>query len=306
MSLQIKTDDLLTEQANPASGDIDLLPTTEILRLINDEDKKVAVAVEREIPRISAAVEAIAAAFAKGGRLVYIGAGTSGRLGVLDAAECPPTFGVDAGQVIGLIAGGDIALTRAVEGAEDDQQEVVTELKAINLAAGDIVVGIAASGRTPYVLAGLVYARSLGAFTIAVSCSPNSAVEQAADLAITPLVGPEIITGSTRLKAGTATKLVLNMLTTAAMIKRGKVYKNLMVDVQPTNAKLLQRAERIVAAAAGASRERAADALKDAGQNVKLAIVMLKCGCSADAAVDYLAASDGFIRKVTREIEEER
>jgi N-acetylmuramic acid 6-phosphate etherase len=224
--LQLNMDSLLTEEVNARTVGIDTMDTRELLEAINDEDKIVAHAVAQEIPNIAVAVDKIVEAFRKGGRLIYIGAGTSGRLGVLDAVECPPTFGVKPGRVIGLIAGGDTAFVRAVEGAEDRTDEVVTQLHAIQAEAKDVVVGLAASGRTPYVIAGLEYANQIGAFTVAISCTPNSAVRKVAQVAITPLVGPEVITGSTRMKAGTAQKLVLNMLTTAAMVRIGKVYGN--------------------------------------------------------------------------------
>lgn len=290
-------DTLLTEQVNPGTVGIDNMDTHELLRVINDEDKKVADAVARELPQIAAAVDKIVAAFHQGGRLIYIGAGTSGRLGVLDAAECPPTFGVEPGMVIGLLAGGERALIQAVEGAEDQTGEVVAQLQANQVQAADVVVGLAASGRTPYVIAGLEYARKIGAFTVAISCTPESAVGRIAELAITPLVGPEVVTGSTRMKAGTAQKIVLNMLSTAAMIRIGKVYGNLMVDVQPTNEKLVERAKRIVAAATGVSKESAGEVLAQAGLNPKTAIMMIKCGCSAEQAGKYLAAAGGFISR---------
>jgi len=290
-------DTLLTEQVNPATVGIDKMNSVDLLRAINAEDNKVAGAVGLEIPRIAAAVDRIVAAFQKGGRLIYLGAGTSGRLGVLDAAECVPTFGVEPGMVIGLIAGGDIALLQAVEGAEDQRDEVADQLQALNLQAVDVVVGLAASGRTPYVVAGLEYARKIGACTVAVTCSPDSAVEKAAEIAITPLVGPEVITGSTRMKAGTAQKMVLNMLSTAAMVRLGKVYGNLMVDVRPTNYKLRERAKRIVAAATGVDKEKAGEILAQAGDNPKTAIVMIKRGCSAMQAMKYLAVGEGFISR---------
>jgi len=295
--MYINLDDILTEQANPATADIDRLPLADVLRIINDEDKTVAYAVEKELPAIAAAVEAIVAAMKKGGRLIYIGAGTSGRLGALDAAECPPTFGTDPGQVVGLIAGGDAAFTQAVEGAEDDAGAAVGQLRQIDLSSEDVLVGIAASGRTPYVIAALEYANRLGAFTIAITSTPGAAVSAAARLAITPLVGPEVIAGSTRLKAGTAAKLVLNMLTTAAMIKLGKIYGNRMVDLRPTNVKLWERAKRIVAEAAGVSRQEAEDALNLCGRCAKTVIVMLKAGCTPEEAERRLAAADGFVSK---------
>jgi N-acetylmuramic acid 6-phosphate etherase len=290
-------DDILTEQPNPAAAAIDILPAAAILRIINDEDKTVAAAVEKELPFIAAAVDAIVAAIKNGGRLVYAGAGTSGRLGVLDAAECPPTFGTDPGLVRGLVAGGDAALTGAVEGAEDDAGAAVGQLRHIDFSAADILVGITASGRTPYVVAALEYANALGAFTVALTSAPGSAVAAAAKIAITPLVGPEVIAGSTRLKAGTAAKLVLNMLTTAAMIRLGKVYGNRMVDLRPTNVKLWERAKRIVAETAGVSRQQAEDALNACDRHAKTAIVMLKAGCTPEEAEARLRDADGFVAK---------
>jgi N-acetylmuramic acid 6-phosphate etherase len=304
-NLQWKTDKLLTEQVNGRSVNIDKLDTEGILRVINEEDQKVAAAVEREIPNIAKAVDAIVRTLGNGGRLVYLGAGTSGRLGILDAAECPPTFSADPGQVIGLIAGGEIALVKAVEGAEDDSEAAIEQLKAIGFSAHDILVGIAASGRTPFVLGGLSYANDLGACTIGLSFTPASRISCCAKLAVTPLVGPEVITGSTRMKAGTATKLILNMFTTAAMIRLGKVYGNLMVDVRPTNEKLRERAERIVVEAAGVSRAQATEALKLSANNVKTAIVMLKLGCSAEQAETILAGCDGYIARAITKGEKE-
>lgn len=290
-------DGLLTEAVNPRTVGIDTMDTSELLRTINDEDKTVAGAVAREIPNIAAAVDKVVAALRGGGRLIYIGAGTSGRLGVLDAAECPPTFGVEPGRVIGLIAGGNSALVQAVEGAEDDTCAAESQLKALRLAANDVVVGLAASGRTPYVISGLEYANRSGAFTVSVSCTPEPAAGKVAKLAITPVVGPEVIAGSTRMKAGTAQKLVLNMLTTAVMVRLGKVYGNLMIDVRASNEKLVERAKRIVAEATGTSRETAGEALALAGLNPKTAIVMIERHCSAEQAAAYLAAAGGFIRQ---------
>lgn len=240
--------ELTTEQINPATAHIDECTTLEMVTLINDEDKKVAVAVERVLPEIARAVDAIAESFSRGGRLFYIGAGTSGRLGVLDASECPPTFGVNPEMVQGLIAGGEGALIRAVEGAEDNRSLAETDLTAKNFCAADLLVGITASGRTPYVLGGVEFAKKIGATTVGVSCVENSALAKAVDIAITPVTGAEALTGSTRMKAGTATKMVLNMLTTAAMIKIGKVRGNLMICVQATNEKLRDRLNRINAA----------------------------------------------------------
>lgn len=236
---------LTTEQINPATKHIDECTTLEMVRLINDEDKKIAAAVERVLPEIARAVDAIAESFSRGGRLFYIGAGTSGRLGVLDASECPPTFGVAPDMVQGLIAGGERALIRAVEGAEDNRQLAEENLREKNFSSTDVLVGITASGRTPYVLGGVDFAKTLGAVTVGVSCVENSALAQAVDIAITPVTGAEALTGSTRMKAGTATKMVLNMLTTGAMIKIGKVRGNLMVCVQATNDKLRDRLKRI-------------------------------------------------------------
>ena len=265
---------LLTEQANPASASIDALSTEEMLRVINAEDRGVAEAVAKEIPAIARAVDAIVARFQSGGRLFYIGAGTSGRLGVLDASECPPTFGVKADLVQGIIAGGERALSRATEASEDDPASGARDLTARGFTAHDALVGIAASGRTPYVLGAVAEARRLGAVTVGISCTPDSELARAAEIAITPLVGPEVIAGSTRMKAGTAQKLVLNMLSTGAFIRMGYVYGNLMVNVQPTNAKLADRARRIVAQAAGVSAERAGELLEAAGENVRAAIAL--------------------------------
>lgn len=288
---------LMTEQINPASAGLDTLPTTEMLAVFNREDQRVALAVEQELPRIAQAVDAIADAIRAGGRLFYIGAGTSGRLGVLDASECPPTFNVPPGLVVGLIAGGDTALRNAVEGSEDSAPAGRADLQSYGFTAKDVLVGIAASGRTPYVLGAMALANELGAVTIAIACSPNSAIGAAARIPIEVLSGPEVVTGSTRLKAGTATKLVLNMLSTGAMVKLGYVYSNLMVNVQPTNEKLQDRAIRIVMAISGLDREAAASALAASGRDVRLAIVMGKLGLSREQAVERLKASGGRVRE---------
>ncbi len=264
---------LLTERPNPASAHIDTLPTLEMLRVINDEDAKIASAVALELPNIARAVDAIVAAFERGGRLFYLGAGTSGRLGVLDASECPPTFNVPGDRVQGIIAGGESALSKATETTEDDPAIGARDLSARGFGPGDVLCGIAASGRTPYVLGAVEAAKALGAMTVGISCSPESALSKAVDIAITPLPGPEVIAGSTRLKAGTATKLVLNMLTTGTFIRLGYVWRNLMVNVQPKNGKLLDRAKRIISAATGAEYERAGEMLADAGNNVRAAIL---------------------------------
>src|SRR5471032_1535877 len=252
---------LLTEQPNPASASIDELPTEEVLRIINQEDRQVADAVGRELPAIARAVDAIVTAFERGGRLFYIGAGTSGRLGVLDASECPPTFSVPPEMVQGIVAGGEAALSRATEITEDDPAIGVRDLFSRGFTERDVLVGIAASGRTPYVLGAVAEARRMGAVTVGISCTPGSELARAVAIPITPLVGPEVVAGSTRLKAGTAQKLVLNMLSTGAFIRLGYVYGNLMVNVQPKNTKLADRARRIVAQAAGVSNQRAGELL---------------------------------------------
>lgn len=266
---------LSTEQRNPNTRNIDKLDTLSMLQLINDEDKKTAVAVEAELPNIAKAVDIITSKLKAGGRLLYIGAGTSGRLGVLDASECPPTFGVSPHMIQGLVAGGAKALIYSIEGAEDNESRAISDLKERKFNPSDVLVGIAASGRTPYVVSALNYANSIGAVTIAISCVTNSQIAQIASIAITPITGAEVITGSTRLKAGTATKMILNMLTTATMIKLGKVYSNLMVDVQATNEKLKARAIRIVMEAVGCSEDEAVDSLEKSDWNAKSAIYLI-------------------------------
>ena len=288
---------LVSEGRNPNTMHIDLLPTFDILREINYEDQTVPTAVEKVIPAIAAAVNQIVAAFQKGGRLIYMGAGTSGRLGVLDASECPPTFSVPPDMVIGLIAGGPEALQNSIEGAEDDPEQGRQALQDIKLTASDVVVGIAVSGRTPYVIGGLNYAKSVGAVTIALSCNPNSVIAGIADLAISPVVGPEILTGSTRLKSGTAQKLILNMLTTASMIRIGKSYQNLMVDVHASNKKLVARASRIVMQATGCTQQEARRVLDLTGNDVKLAILMEITGMGIEEARAALQNAGGFLRK---------
>lgn len=289
-------DRLVSEGRNPRTADLDLLPLPELLARMNAEDAAVPAAVAAELPQIARAVEAIAAAFRAGGRLVYAGAGTSGRLGVLDASECPPTFGVPEEMVVGLIAGGDHALRHAMEGAEDDSAAAATDLRGIALSARDVLVGITVSGRTPYVLGALRHGRAVGAVTVALSCNPDSAVAALADIAISPVVGPEVLTGSTRLKSGTAQKLVLNMLTTASMICIGKAYGNLMVDLRVTNDKLAARATRIVMQATGCTEDEAQAALAAAGGQVKPAILMLLTGLEAAAACARLEAAGGVLR----------
>ena len=266
---------LITEQRNPNSMNVDSLSALEIVRLMNEEDKQVPVAIEKCLPQIAQAVECIVAAFQQGGRLVYIGAGTSGRLGVLDASECPPTFGVSPEIVKGIIAGGERALRHPIEGAEDSKTQAVVDLQTIQFSSKDVLVGIAASGRTPYVIGALEYAKSLGSVTVSIASNPNSAMANIVDIAIDTVVGPEVLTGSSRLKSGTAQKLVLNMLTTASMILMGKCYQNLMVDVQASNEKLKARAIRIVMQATDCDKALAEDTLKQADQNAKLAIMMI-------------------------------
>ncbi len=283
---------LPTEARNPASEHIDQLPTLDMLRLINEADATVAAAVAAEIPNIAKAVDAIASRFEQGGRLFYMGAGSSGRLGVLDASECPPTFSVPPTLVQGIIAGGDSALRTSSERSEDSPEQGSRDLIAADFTKQDTLVGIAASGRTPYVLGALAHARSVGALTISLTCVPNSQMAAVSDIAIAPVTGPEVLTGSTRLKAGTATKLVLNMLSSGIMIKLGAVYGNLMVNVQPTNAKLVDRAQRIIAAATGVDQPTAAHLLEQAG-SVKTAIVMQKLTLTRSAAEAKLLAAKG-------------
>ena len=289
---------LVSEGRNPDTMDIDLLPSLDIVQHINQQDKLVPLAVEKVLPEIAEAVDKITEAFKVGGRLFYIGAGTSGRLGVLDASECPPTFGTDPEMVVGIIAGGKEAMFRAKEGAEDDPTLGEQDLKENTLTQRDVVVGIAASGRTPYVIGGLEYANELGATTVALSCNPDSPIADIADIAISPVVGPEALTGSTRLKSGTAQKLVLNMLTTASMIRLGKSYQNLMVDVKATNAKLVARAARIVMQATDCTNQEAKTALKETDYDAKLAILMILTGLDRESATEQLNAKQGYLRKV--------
>jgi N-acetylmuramic acid 6-phosphate etherase len=285
-----------TEHRNAASRGLDRLPTKVILRLMNREDRKVAISVGREIPSIARAVDAIVSGIRKGGRLIYVGAGTSGRLAVLDAAECPPTFGISPNTVQAMIAGGKRALTSAVEGAEDSARNAVRDLRAKKLSRNDVVVGIAASGTTPYVLSALAFARKRGAKTVAITSNRNAAITRDAQIVIAADVGPEIVTGSTRLKAGTSQKLVLNMLSTAAMVRLGHVYDNLMIDVALTNEKLRQRGLRILAEASGADSSAAKHALRQSEHNLRAALVMLKNGLDAKAARARLSLAKGNLR----------
>ena len=287
---------LITEQRNSNSMHVDSLSALEIVQLMNDEDKQVPLAIEKCLPQIAQAVECIVAAFQQGGRLVYIGAGTSGRLGVLDASECPPTFGVSPEMVKGIIAGGERALRHPIEGAEDSKAQAVVDLQTIQFSSKDVLVGIAASGRTPYVIGALEYAKSLGSVTVSIASNPNSAMANIVDIAIDTVVGPEVLTGSSRLKSGTAQKLVLNMLTTASMILMGKCYQNLMVDVQASNEKLKARAIRIVMQATDCDKALAEETLKQADQNAKLAIMMILSGLERVQAETLLEKHQGKLQ----------
>jgi len=291
-------DTYTTEKRNERSMDIDSKNTLDILKIINDEDKKVPFAVEKSLGAIAALVDDVVASFRTGGRLIYIGAGTSGRLGVLDASECPPTYGTDPSMVQGLIAGGREALVRSIEGAEDDPDAGVTELKALNFAKNDVLVGITASGQAPYVLGALEYAENLGAVTGALSCNRNSRTFQYAKHSIFLDVGPEVVTGSTRMKAGTAQKLALNMITTASMIRLGKVYKNLMVDLTPVNQKLVERSKRLIRQATGCTREKAAEAFAASGSHPKTAIIMVLLNISREKAEELEKSGSGRITEV--------
>ncbi|MDG6477545.1 N-acetylmuramic acid 6-phosphate etherase [Glaesserella parasuis] len=290
---------LITEQRNPNSMQIDKLSAYEIVQIINNEDKQVPLAIEKVLPQIAQAVEKIVEAFQQGGRLVYIGAGTSGRLGVLDASECPPTFGVSPEMVKGIIAGGERALRHPIEGAEDNKEAGKQDLQAVEFSQKDVLVGIAASGRTPYVLGALAYAKQLGATTVSIASNPNSAMSQIADIVIDTVVGAEVLTGSSRMKSATAQKLVLNMLTTASMILIGKCYQNLMVDVQASNQKLVARAIRIVMQATECSREIAETTLVLAENNAKLAIMMILADLDKDGAEQLLSQQQGKISRYT-------
>ena len=288
---------ILTEQRNPRTMDIDRKSITEILRVINAEDKKVPYAVEKEIPNIARAVKLVVRCFRMGGRLFYVGSGTSGRLGVIDAAECPPTFSTPQHLVQGIIAGGKEAVWRSIEGAEDDYEAGRREIIKRGISAKDVVVGLSASGRTPFVVAALLEAKKRGAKTVAVSTTPNSKIGEIADVVISPLVGPEVITGSTRMKAGTAEKLVLNMISTTSMVKIGKVYSNLMIDLNPVNEKLRSRARRIIKVLTGVDSKAAYDTFIRAGCNLKIALVMIEADVDRDAAVRALKESSGIVWK---------
>ena len=293
--------ELTTEASNPDSADLDRLDTLQLVQLINAEDAKVAAAVGEAADAIAAAIDVISTRLGSGGRLIYVGAGTSGRLGVLDAAECPPTFNADSGQVVGLIAGGPTALTNPVEGAEDSPELAVEDLQAIDLSAKDAVVGIAASGQTPYVLAALEHARSVGAAAIGFACNRGAPIEEHADIMITVVAGPEVLAGSTRMKAGTATKMVLNMLTTGSMVRLGKTYGNLMVDLQATNAKLITRTVRILQKLSGQTAADAEALLQSCNGERKTAIVCNKLDLPPDAARAKLEAANGRLRRALEE-----
>ena len=284
-----------TEQRNPNSMHLDEMSVEEIARLMNEEDRGVPEAIHRAIPEITELIEAVIRAFKNEGRLIYIGAGTSGRLGILDAVECVPTFGTSPEKVVGLIAGGEQAIKDAVEGAEDSKELAIEDLKKLRLTKNDIVVGIAASGRTPYVIGGLNYAKEIGAETGSLSNNENTKISEIADYPIEVITGPEVLTGSTRLKAGTAQKIVLNMITTISMVKIGKAYENLMVDVLATNEKLVDRAKRIIVEATGVDYEEAEKVFDEAG-SVKLAIVMILSGASKEDSKAALEETDGFVR----------
>ena len=298
MSLNLKN--MSTETRNQNTMNLDIMSPLEVVTVMNQEDAKVPAAITPALPNIAQCVTWAIESIEAGGRIIYMGAGTSGRLGVLDAVECPPTFGVAPEVVVGLIAGGEKAFVKAVEGAEDSRQLGHDDLVNINLEKRDIVIGIAASGRTPYVLGGLAYAQEVGCHTVAISCNPGSAIGQAAELAIEVVPGPEVLTGSTRLKSGTCQKLILNMISTATMVGCGKAYQNLMVDVMQTNEKLVVRAQNIVMEATGCDRETAAEKIAIAGGNAKTAITMILADCDLEEAKDRLAKAKGHVREAIR------
>lgn len=295
--MQLDLKKLSTETRNPDTRNLDTMTALELVTAMNREDHKIPEAIRPMLPNIARAVEYAVSSLSAGGRLIYMGAGTSGRLGVLDAVECPPTFGVDPDVVVGLIAGGEKAFVKAVEGAEDSEELGRQDLQNIGLRKEDFLVGIAASGRTPYVLGGLAYAKSVGCHTAAISCNPGSAVGSSADLAIEVVPGPEVLTGSTRLKAGTCQKLILNMISTASMVRSGKAYENLMVDVMQTNEKLVVRAQNIVMEATGVDRDTAAEKIRQAEGSCKTAITMILADCSAEEAVSRLEKAKGHVRE---------
>lgn len=288
---------MMTESRNPESMNLDEMTALEIVTVMNSEDMKVPQAIKSQLPMIAQAVDCCVSGIKEGGRIIYIGAGTSGRLGIVDASECPPTFGVSHDLVVGLMAGGMRAMSHAVEGAEDSRELCVEDLKKLDLRKSDTVVGLAASGRTPYVLGGLEYANSIGCRTVSIACNTVSAIGKVAKVKIEVPVGPEVLTGSTRLKAGTAQKLVLNMITTATMVRLGKCYQNLMVDMVQSNAKLKIRAQNMVMDATGVDRDEAIEILEKAQGSVKTAIVMILASCSCEEALNRLSASEGHVRQ---------
>ena len=291
---------LTTETRNEASINIDQLDASEIVKVINNEDKKVAAAITKVLPEIAEAIDAITERFNKGGRIIYCGAGTSGRLGALDAIELTPTYSVSPDRAFGIMAGGKEAMFKAIEGAEDSKELAIADLKAVALSSSDVLIAIAASGRTPYTIAAIEYGNELGALTVSVSCNRYGQMNQIAKIGIAPVVGPEVITGSTRMKAGTAQKMILNMISTGVMIKTGKVYQNLMINVQPTNEKLIQRSINIIVDATGIENDLAADFLERADNNVAVAIVMIKTGISNEEATQLLKDNNGRISDILR------
>lgn len=301
--MKIDLDRLVTESRNSRTLNIDSVETIEMIRLMNEEDKIVPLAVEKELPNIARAVDGATERLQKGGRLIYIGAGTSGRLGILDASECPPTYGVSDELVQGIIAGGYEAIFKAKEGAEDSKELAVEDLKSKKISKNDVIVGLAASGRTPYVIGGLEYANNVGALTISVTCNDNSEIAKVANISIAPVVGAEVITGSTRLKSGTAQKLVLNMISTGIMIKLGKVYGNLMVDVRPSNEKLVIRAKKIIATCTGCSNEMAEEFFEKSNRNVKVAIFMILSNLDRKQSIEVLEKNNGRIKEALKSLD---
>lgn len=299
----VNIDGLTTETVNEASKNIDTMNALEIVTLINQEDRKVALAVEKELPKIAEAVDAVAERFGRGGRIIYCGAGTSGRMGTLDAVELTPTYSVSPERAFGLLAGGTEAMYRAIEGAEDSEELAVQDLQKVELQPDDCVIGIAASGRTPYTISGLRYANSVGALTVSITCNADSEMAAIAGISIAPIVGPEVISGSTRMKAGTAQKMVANMISTGAMVKLGKVYQNYMVHVQPTNEKLVVRSVNMITEITGVSEDEAANILTQADKHVATAIVMIEADCDKETAVAALARTSGKVRAAIRQVE---
>lgn len=298
--MKLNLDAMTTENRNKNTMNLDEMTPLEIVTVMNQEDEKIPAAIQKVLPKIAQTVEWAISSVSSGGRIIYMGAGTSGRLGVLDAVECPPTFGVSPDLVVGLIAGGDKAFVKAAEGAEDNWELGQQDLEGLKLTAADLVIGIAASGRTPYVLGGLDYAKKTGCHTAAIACNENSEIGKAAEMAIEVVLGPEVLTGSTRLKSGTAQKLILNMISTATMVGVGKAYQNLMVDVMQTNEKLHVRAEKIVMEATGVERETAREKITEADGSVKVAITMILADCNVTEAKERLEKANGHVREAIR------